>query len=94
MRAVLFDLDNTLYDRDAFRAELAAAVALDDGARRLLDALVAAALPFGVVTNGSAAQGDKVRRLGLDGRAACVVVSEVVGVRKNVLLTAPPPQRR
>jgi len=144
--AVLFDLDNTLYDRDAsflrwarwfardrlgldadpahgaavdrlvtmdasgyrpraevfrwvkeqhpaltadvddliagFYEEHVAHLALDGETRGLLDALDAAGLPFGIVTNGSAQQLLKVRTLGLDARTTCVHVSALVGCRK------------
>ena len=54
----------------------------DPGTLHLLDALDAGRIPWGVVTNGSAAQLDRVRALGLAERPTCVVVSEVVGLRK------------
>ncbi len=55
---------------------------LDAGAAYLLDALEAARMPFGIVTNGTAYQLETIRGLGLDARAACAVVSEVIGCRK------------
>lgn len=55
---------------------------LDPGAAGLLAALDRAGLPWGVVTNGAETQYLKLRRLGLEGRSPCVVVSEVVGVHK------------
>lgn len=66
-----------------FRAGLLANLPpLHPGAARLLDALDQAAVPWGIVTNGSPTQINKVRALGLEDRARCVVISEVVGVRK------------
>lgn len=55
---------------------------LDVGAAGLLAALDRAGIPWGVVTNGAETQYLKLRRLGLEGRSPCVVVSEVVGVHK------------
>ena len=52
------------------------------GAARLIDALDAAGIPWGIISNGSAAQIRKVEKLGLVDRAAYVVISEEVGVRK------------
>jgi putative hydrolase of the HAD superfamily len=143
--AVLFDLDNTLFDRDAaFRAwatacigpwfdgtaeewtkaleflialdnhgaaakpamfaalraaypalslsgeELLAAFhrhmrlygTLDPGTQRLLAALRAADLPFGIVTNGSEHQLLKIQTLGLDALTSCVFVSALCNCRK------------
>lgn len=56
---------------------------LDAGASQLLAALDAANVPWGIVTNGtSRSQRGKVVKLGLEPRAACIVVSEEVGWRK------------
>ncbi len=55
---------------------------LEDGAARLIDTLDAVGMPWGIVTNGSANQLRKVETLELVDRAACIVVSEVVGARK------------
>lgn len=68
---------------EAFREQLLGhVVAVDDGASRLLDALDQGKVPWGIVTNGSAGQLRKVRQLGLDGRATCVVVSAMLGAWK------------
>jgi putative hydrolase of the HAD superfamily len=67
----------------AFRRQLLARLPpLDPDAVRLLDALDVAGVPWGIVTNGSATQFGKVEKLGLADRAACIVVSAVVGVGK------------
>lgn len=55
---------------------------LDPDPAAVLDALDAAGLPWGIVTNGSRGQLRKIERLGLAGRTPCVVVSEIAGVRK------------
>ncbi len=55
---------------------------LEAGTVGLLAALDRAGVPWGVVTNGAETQYLKLRRLGLEGRGRCVVVSEVVGVHK------------
>ena len=67
----------------AFRQQLLGHLPpLDAGAARLIDALDEGGIPWGIVTNGSASQLRKVETLGLACRAACIVVSEEVGVRK------------
>jgi len=48
----------------------------------LLDALAAAGLPFGVITNGSARQWRKIENLGLARRTSCLFVSETFGGKK------------
>jgi putative hydrolase of the HAD superfamily len=55
---------------------------LTEGASALLQTLQAAQVPFGIVTNGRAWQMQKVRGLGLDQHASCVLVSETIGVKK------------
>ncbi len=146
MKALLFDLDHTLYDRDAtflawarwfvrerlgltedsaysetvdllvtmdaagyrpreelfrwikerypvleaevkdlvadFYREHASYLSLEADTRLLLDALAAAGVPFGIVTNGSAIQLLKIRELGLDARTSCIHISALVGCRK------------
>ncbi len=67
----------------AFREQLLAQVSVpDEGTARLLEALGQVGLPWGIVTNGSRSQLRKVRKLGLEAVASCVVVSELLGVRK------------
>jgi len=48
----------------------------------LLDALTAASLPFGVITNGSARQWRKIENLGLARSTDCLFVSETFGGKK------------
>jgi putative hydrolase of the HAD superfamily len=56
---------------------------LDDAATALLAALDGARLPWGIVTNGSSQnQRHKLRRLGLETRAGCILISEEVNLRK------------
>jgi putative hydrolase of the HAD superfamily len=56
---------------------------LDSGAMDLLSALDEAGMPWGIVTNGSSlSQLGKIRKLGLEGEAACIVISEEIGLRK------------
>ena len=72
----------------AFREQLLGYLPpLDVGAARLIDALDAAGMPWGIVTNGSASQLRKVETLDLVARATCIVISDEVGARK------PAPQR-
>ena len=67
----------------AFRPQLLAHLPpLSENAACLLDALDAALVPWGIVTNGSASQVHKVEKLGLANQAACIVISEKVGARK------------
>lgn len=67
----------------AFRHQLHAHLPpLEQGASRLLDALDTASMRWGIVTNGSASQVRKVEKLGLVDRATCIVISEVIGLRK------------
>jgi len=67
---------------DAFYRQVPTYAALDGGARRLLDALEYARVPFGIVTNGSRYQLHTIQALGLDARTPCILVSELVGCRK------------
>ncbi len=146
IRAVLFDLDDTLYDRDAafqqwaeafvggdlevrdeaerretlerirsldaggygskqalfvdlheryprlpgqaestlerFFPQMLTYLALSAETEQALDALAGAGVPFGVVTNGSARQWNKIEKLGLRRRTSCLFVSETFGGRK------------
>src|SRR5215217_703345 len=68
---------------EEFREQLLVQITgLDHGPARLLDALGRAGLPWGIVTNGSPIQLRKIRQLGLETPATCVLVSELVGLRK------------
>jgi putative hydrolase of the HAD superfamily len=67
----------------AYREQLLAVLPpLDDSSGRLLSALEDAAVPWGIVSNGSPNQLNKIHKLGLGTRASCVLVSEIVGVQK------------
>jgi putative hydrolase of the HAD superfamily len=65
-----------------FRQERNAHLMLSHHTQHLLDALSHRGIPFGIVTNGAAEQQLKICQLGLDQRAACVVISAVVGCKK------------
>ena len=68
---------------EAFREQLLARIAgLDERPSQLLDALDRAGIPWGIVTNGAPFQLMKIRNLGIETRAACVLVSELAGIRK------------
>lgn len=55
---------------------------LTEGASMLLQALQAAHIPVGIVTNGRAWQIRKAKGLGLDQFTSCIFVSEMVGAKK------------
>ncbi|MBV8085885.1 MAG: HAD family hydrolase [Chloroflexi bacterium] len=66
----------------AFFDDQVGRVVLEPAAASFIDALEAAGLPWGIVSNGSENQLKKLERMGLAGRARCIVVSEVVGLKK------------
>ena len=55
---------------------------IDADTMRLLAALDASEIPWGIVSNGAPTQLDKIRKLELHDRASCAVVSDVFGARK------------
>jgi len=57
-------------------------MSLEEETQRLLDALGQAGIPFGIVTNGSYRQRNKVEVLGLDRLTSCIFISEVFGCKK------------
>ncbi len=67
---------------ETFFAEFLTHVRPESATERLLDALAAASLPFGVVTNGSHRQWRKLDALGLSARTDCLFVSEDFGTKK------------
>jgi putative hydrolase of the HAD superfamily len=68
---------------EAFREQLLAQITgLDDGPSRLLDALGRAEIQWGIVTNGAPFQLMKIRNLGIEARATCILVSDMAGMRK------------
>ena len=74
IRAVLFDLDDTLLDEER---------ELDARTETLLRDLRDAGVPVGVVTNGpTAGQWDKLRRTGVADLVDAAVVSQEFGVNK------------
>ncbi len=72
--------DETL--RQLFVNAILESLTLPDETRRVLDALDAARIPFGIVTNGPPTQARKLEKLGLSHRAACVFVSDDFGHAK------------
>ena len=67
---------------ETFFAEFLAYVRPEPDTGALLDALAAARLPFGVITNGSRRQWRKLEALGLPARTDCLFVSEDFGTKK------------
>jgi HAD superfamily hydrolase (TIGR01549 family) len=68
---------------EAFRDQLVAQITgLDESPAQLLDALGRAGVPWGIVTNGAPSQLLKIRGLGIERHATCILVSEMVGMRK------------
>ncbi|HLK58963.1 MAG TPA: HAD family hydrolase [Chthonomonadaceae bacterium] len=55
---------------------------LDEGTQTLLNWLDEAAMPFGIITNGSVIQHRKIERLGLRSRVKCIFVSAEFGHKK------------
>ena len=87
--AVLFDLDDTLADRDLARDRFFAFLLntyfpdlKPDGAESLLRCLQARKHPMAVVTNGSKSQRDKIEALGASRYFEVVLVSEELGIAK------------
>ena len=83
MRRAWPDLD---LDFDGFmewyEAEYPLGYSPDARVTGLIAAIAAHDVPWGIVTNGSAPQHVKIRRLGLEGRTQCVVVSDEFGHSK------------
>lgn len=67
---------------ETFFAEFLAHVRPEPATETLLDALAAASVPFGVITNGSPRQWRKLDALGLPARTDCLFVSEAFGAKK------------
>ena len=67
---------------DVFFDEFISHITPEAKTEALLDALAAARLPFGVITNGSASQWRKIESLGLARRTDCLFVSETFGGKK------------
>ena len=67
---------------DLFFDEFLAHITPEAETETLLDALADVALPFGVITNGSARQWRKIEGLGLARRTDCLFVSETFGGQK------------
>lgn len=67
---------------DVFFDEFLGHITPEAETEALLDALIGAGLPFGVITNGSARQWRKIENLGLARRTDCLFVSETFGGKK------------
>ena len=68
--------------KDTFDRQLLQYLSLDPETTRLLSTLRAAQVPCGIVTNGSPFQLQKIKRLGLDEHALCILVSDLFGCKK------------
>lgn len=67
----------------AYRQELSLHITPDESMPGLLLTLKEAAIPFGIITNGSVQnQQRKIRRLGLEQFTSCIFISEAFGVKK------------
>ncbi len=67
---------------EVFYEQFPTHMSLDDETRQLLQALEHADIPFGIVTNGSHRQIDKIQALGLNTLTSCIFISEVFGCKK------------
>ena len=67
---------------EAYRQQFIGHISPDEETTRVLAALVAEGLPFGIVTNGPDIQMKKIQRLGLDRLTSCIFISEVFGCQK------------
>ena len=65
-----------------YRARYVTSLEEDALVQALVAGLSRASMPWGIVTNGSSYQHDKVAVLGLEARPACVIVSEELGYWK------------
>ena len=90
-KAAIFERLHSLYPAlpggptrsvDVFFEEFIGHITPEAETETLLDALGSAALPFGVITNGSARQWRKIENLGLARRTDCLFVSETFGGKK------------
>ena len=90
-KAAIFDRLHALYPAlpgtsarsvDVFFDEFIREVTPEPETETLLDTLAHFALPFGVITNGSARQWHKIENLGLPRRTDCLFVSETFGGKK------------
>ena len=67
---------------DMYETDILSAYSPDPRVTNLLDQIDQHGLPWGIVTNGTSFQHKKVRRMGLEGRTPCVVVSDEFGHSK------------
>ena len=75
---------NLVFDEffSVYETETLGAYSPDTNVTGLIDEIEARGMPWGIVTNGSPRQHRKIRRMGLEGRTSCVVVSEEFGHSK------------
>jgi putative hydrolase of the HAD superfamily len=66
----------------AYREQFMEHISPEEETTHVLLALVAAGVPFGIVTNGPAIQRHKMERLGLDRLTSCIFISELFGCQK------------
>lgn len=67
---------------ETFYQQLPQHIDLDAQLSRLLHTLQGAHIPFGIVTNGSSRQQQKIEVLGLDRLTSCIFISELFGAKK------------
>jgi putative hydrolase of the HAD superfamily len=67
---------------DLFSTQWLAYMALDAETENLLDRLDEAAIPYGIITNGTAYQNLKIQKLALEHRLCCLFVSGEFGYHK------------
>lgn len=66
----------------AYYEGLIKAIEPEQATVQLLHVLTTSHIPFGVITNGSARQQQKIKLLGLDQLTSCIYISHVFGVEK------------
>lgn len=67
---------------DIYHKGLLEAIEPSSATTSFLEALVATALPFGIITNGSARQRHKIELLGFDQLTSCIFISHLFGAKK------------
>ena len=67
---------------EVYHQGLLQAIAPSPATTDFLEALTGAALPFGIITNGSARQRHKIELLGFDQLTSCIFISHLFGAKK------------